>query len=641
MPNKITTYFLLTICLLFSIQLDVKAQKIYIDSLKNQLKTVSVEEKPFILVELSKYEGEKTCKQAIDLAKKTNNNDALLFSYTTMAYLYTMKNLKVRAKTYLDSATTVSTKAKSNIYKGYLSYRKGWFEVINGKDAKGMAYFIQAIKLLETSNDKLSHHFKTAVYNYVASIYSYGTDTAKHARYAQKCLLEANKSGYPGDKVLGLFTYGQGFLSAFERNTKNRKLVDSAMFYFRSAINFYNQNKERIPNQPIVATSALNLASIYLSYFPLGYKDSVLKYVNIALPVARKSKEGEIIANCYGILSEYAQMEKDYKAAEFYLLGGLSELDKVGDSANITRSRLMLGLAKVAENSGDLKKALDYYKGYNQFYAKTFDLEKLSITQQLEEDYQASQRQNEIIRLKERADYNKRLNWLYIAIGSAGILSLALLLYSYHFKLKSSIQQAKLVEKQKEETDLKLKLQQAEAEKLALEKQEAELIANLKAEESAKLEAQKALLQDRTEWLEKELLTGTLKIEEKNGILNLLKEKSNQPDSANAAQIGRIINQNLRKDKELDEEQALRHIHPDFFSALQIKANNGLTRLDLKYCAYILIGLDNKDIAARLGIEPKSIRMARYRIKRKLKLDKEANLDQHIRDFEKTKTINA
>jgi DNA-binding NarL/FixJ family response regulator len=39
------------------------------------------------------------------------------------------------------------------------------------------------------------------------------------------------------------------------------------------------------------------------------------------------------------------------------------------------------------------------------------------------------------------------------------------------------------------------------------------------------------------------------------------------------------------------------------------------------------MGLTNKEIASRLAVEAKSIRMARYRLKQKLNLQKEESLD--------------
>ena len=71
-------------------------------------------------------------------------------------------------------------------------------------------------------------------------------------------------------------------------------------------------------------------------------------------------------------------------------------------------------------------------------------------------------------------------------------------------------------------------------------------------------------------------------------------------------------------------------IYPDFFNRLQEKANQSLTQLDLKYCGFILMKVTNKEMAQQMNVEPKSIRMARYRIKQKLQLSKDEDLDEFI-----------
>ena len=81
-------------------------------------------------------------------------------------------------------------------------------------------------------------------------------------------------------------------------------------------------------------------------------------------------------------------------------------------------------------------------------------------------------------------------------------------------------------------------------------------------------------------------------------------------------------------DKDFEEHKTdFFETNPAFFERLQQQANQSLTRLDLKYCSYMLMGLSNKEVSARLGIEPKSVRMSRYRIKQKLGLGKEDDLN--------------
>ncbi|MBO6213438.1 MAG: hypothetical protein J6O47_11100 [Algoriella sp.] len=49
--------------------------------------------------------------------------------------------------------------------------------------------------------------------------------------------------------------------------------------------------------------------------------------------------------------------------------------------------------------------------------------------------------------------------------------------------------------------------------------------------------------------------------------------------------------------------------------------------MDLKYCSYIYLGMDTKQIATILNVEPKSVRMTKYRLKQKFGLTKDDELN--------------
>lgn len=628
-----------TICFISTIYATTgKAQSLIIDSLQQALNTAPASQKPVIMAELARGTVDRdihlsinNAGKAIKLVKDNNDAGAKAFCYATMGYLLMQNDQQHRASLYIDSAVRCASKSTNNVLAAFAWLRKGWFELVKGNNEKAMPGLLKAEQLLQNSTDRRAFSYKTLVNHYIASIYAYGSDTLKHRKYAKDCLASARQSKCPDDLTLGYMTLGHSFFSAFEKNMANRVLLDSSMVYYRASMVIYQRYKQKILLQSNASTTALNIANSYLKYYPSVYKDSAYRYVNMALEIARQTNGKEVIANCYGILSEYALRDGSPQKAEEFLLTGLSELKDSTPGVDLTRSRLMQGLAGIAEKSGDKAKALDYYKKYIGYYSKAFDSQKLATIQQLDEEYQSVLKEKEIAYLKERGNFNRQLNWLYALIGSASIILLGLLLSSYHYKLKASQQQKQLTEQEKEEMKLLAQLQQAEAQRLLLEKQEAELQVSLREEEHARAKAQQELLQDRTEWLEKELLAGSLKIEEKNAILEQLKEKSRKADSPGVArQIGRIINQNLRMDKNIDEQQAINQSHPGFFNSLQEQAENNLTRLDLKYCSYILMGLDTKEIANRLGVEPKSIRMAKYRLKQKLKLSKDEDLDQFI-----------
>src|SRR5690606_19689264 len=110
------------------------------------------------------------------------------------------------------------------------------------------------------------------------------------------------------------------------------------------------------------------------------------------LAIARKFNNAEIIANSYGIRSEYALREHDYKRAETLLQMALSEIF-TNPGGTLSKGRITNALARVAEKSGNTAGALAYYKQYMQYDKELFNKEKLSIAQRLEAQYQSEKKE--------------------------------------------------------------------------------------------------------------------------------------------------------------------------------------------------------------------------------------------------------
>ena len=58
-----------------------------------------------------------------------------------------------------------------------------------------------------------------------------------------------------------------------------------------------------------------------------------------------------------------------------------------------------------------------------------------------------------------------------------------------------------------------------------------------------------------------------------------------------------------------------------------------LTKIDLQYCAFIKMRMDNKEIAGTMRITNRGVEAARYRIKKKLGLPQESSLDEFLINF--------
>ena len=73
-------------------------------------------------------------------------------------------------------------------------------------------------------------------------------------------------------------------------------------------------------------------------------------------------------------------------------------------------------------------------------------------------------------------------------------------------------------------------------------------------------------------------------------------------------------------------------VHQDFVSRIS-KTYPSITSNDVRLLSYIRINLDKIEISNLMNISPRSIDMSRYRIRKKLKLEKGVDFNQFIREF--------
>ncbi|QSB25552.1 hypothetical protein [Flavobacterium sp. CLA17] len=70
--------------------------------------------------------------------------------------------------------------------------------------------------------------------------------------------------------------------------------------------------------------------------------------------------------------------------------------------------------------------------------------------------------------------------------------------------------------------------------------------------------------------------------------------------------------------------------NPDFLLTLA-KKHPSLSAKDLKYCCYIKMNMSNHDITSLLGINQDSVRTHKYRLKKKLTLEREQDIISYLR----------
>ena len=118
--------------------------------------------------------------------------------------------------------------------------------------------------------------------------------------------------------------------------------------------------------------------------------------------------------------------------------------------------------------------------------------------------------------------------------------------------------------------------------------------------------------------------------EEKNRLLLALKEKCEKAQQNPAlfdikwGEMQRILDSYLKIEDKTFEIQ-MDELHQEFFKKLKENFPD-LSNNDLRMCAYLKIGLNSKEIAEILNIQPSSFYISRSRLRKKLKLKPEEDL---------------
>ena len=115
-----------------------------------------------------------------------------------------------------------------------------------------------------------------------------------------------------------------------------------------------------------------------------------------------------------------------------------------------------------------------------------------------------------------------------------------------------------------------------------------------------------------------------------------IKEISRKVVSEDRSQLKSLnvqINQSLRADKDWDLfRMYFQDINSNFYEQLK-QTSSDLTTHDHRLCALIKLNMNSKEMASVLNVAPNSIKSSRYRLKKKLGLNIEADLEEFIRSM--------
>lgn len=372
-------------------------------------------------------------------------------------------------------------------------------------------------------------------------------------------------------------------------NLKDQKEYEESLKYYNLVKSYHEEQKD----YRNIARITNSIGSLYLAQDSIERaKKFYLEANELNIKHGIEQMQGLTTRN----LGKVAMKEKDYKQALDYFLKANTISQKTGTNTRNVGDYLNIADAYAA--MGDYRNAYKNRKIHFTKYDSVFKKEKIAQIDELEIKYQTEKReaalalqQEEIKTLNQEVEISNLRKWLY-AGGMVSALALSgVLVFGFRQRIKKN--------------------------RIAREKQE-------------------EIYRQEIEYKTKELTSQTLHLVQKNTfiqeLMDNLENVKNSPDKFKT-EFRRIV-MLLKKENASDKDWEVfktyfAEVHNDFDQKLKTFYPD-ISEKEIRLAAFLRMNLTTKEIAATMNVLPDSILKSKYRLKKKLGLDKETDLTSFL-----------
>jgi len=344
-----------------------------------------------------------------------------------------------------------------------------------------------------------------------------------------------------------------------------------------------------------LAITAMEKARVY---FKLGRLDSALILAEKNIVTVASSNSPFALGKGLYYLGEIYKIKGEYNKALFYA----ERADIVANSIEDlpTKREIYLLVSGLYEETNDTKNALAYLKKGTVIDDEIHDVKNTWALYKLKRDIRTKEEAQQTALFEKEKKFNKKLRTLYSLLAIFSII----FAINYFKYLRSRFRK---------------------------KREQFEQLQNI-----TELELQKT--KEVLEINKKELTSAALQIIE-NGetVQHFKKELDNfkqNIDEVHHKKLERLatsITNNSRKNWE-EFRSRFEQVNTDFFKNLKIE-HPALSSSELKLCSFLKLNFNSKDIANLMGISPESVKVSRYRLRKKLELERSDNLANYIDSF--------
>ncbi len=531
-------------------------------------------------------------KKAIQLSPKERQQATNSFAYNLMCVSYKRIGELDKALEYAKKSYEIRSKSTDTVnIAGSLDniahiYRQ------KGNYEKSMEYSLKALDLFKKTRDTLEI---AKMYAGMANLYLDMENKEKglaNLLSADKMLTHKHFTIIYADVQ---FNIGNIFLK--------EKQYDTALFYFKKSVPVYQNTGV----EDGVAEAWQNMA---LCYAGKGRLKQGLDYMYKAYNYFRHAESQRLLASVEQSLGAIFMQSGDYDSAEYYLQQAYKLSRKI-NYANKIKSSLK-SLAQLYEKTNS-PKALPVYKQYIS-YRDSIDGKEVQLKlDELQAKYESSKKQKKILQLEVAGKTEKvKIHALIFIIIITVLIFVTLTVYIY----------------------LKRKSERIICHQKNLISRRNEMLAKSNLEQSR---IQAKLLQEKLNSQTRQLTMHSLNMMQKTKLLQdidaSLKEITDAKGDKQLKMLTQLKQQLAHSLKSENDwhlfKMYFEQINKGFIEQLK-KINPDLTENEVRLSTLIKIGMTPKETASIMNISPNSVKNARHRLKVKLGLQADEDLNKFI-----------
>ena len=552
-------------------------------------------------------------------ARASSDNDGLLFCYTSLATLSLGMWESEQAKKYIDSANVYVYQAINDYFiASYYGIRGRYIQrCFPGRAPEAIGDYQKSLSYYDKSG------FKGKEDEIVIILRNLTTDAIQRGDsiFACKNIQKINELKKKCSSPVLDFSYMDVNVSLnriYYQRTLDEKYLDSILVYSRKCLDLYESGL--LPNS--FNHLAIDLYSVTAE--TLSSKEGDAAVVDSILLIAESKYD---LTDSIGSARIYQAralsfLDRDMiDSAEVYALKSQKYLEAKGNSNYYSQAKTNIEiLGSVYFMKGDYIKAIEYY----DLWTDKDDEIRANEIKKMELQYEFEEKEMELKLLKSNITYHDNLHKMYIlscVLLFLAMLFLALLIRS---KRRSLNRHLALVDVDKEDAKLKLKLKEEQAIKVQLEKYEVLSDFYLKEIELAGKAKDLEQLHIDKEALDMQVELYHQKVEEYEVSIVKGEQMNYNIQNVILEDIKRLIMRQM-PDRGMYVEN-VNMLNKSYVDTIREQCDGNLSVSHIKYCICFAIGMGIADVAECFNIEQSSVYMIRYRLKKRFRLGNDDDL---------------